>query len=348
MEYIDPNELEFISNIGIFNICIIHIGCGALSKVYLVKSKVTKLTYAVKCISKRNLIKYNLINQIYNGLKCLTAVSHFSIARLISFWQDSTNLYLLSEYIAGGELFSLIKKTHGLTLESTHFYICQIIKFFSKLHSKNIVYRDLKPENILISNNGYIKIIDFDYAKEINENKTYTFVGTPEYMAPEIIRLTGHNIMSDYWSLGVLIYECLTGISPFLNEDPIYLYENILNCKYQLPKGMDNNAKDLIRKLFNLNPKTRMGGISQCFCNIKSHPFMTSITYNTKDFNCQVIKAPFIPEIEDNMDHRNFVSINTKIPDDEDNEDISADIDEEEDDRFKMFEEFNTNLTSST
>lgn len=352
------SDLDFITNIGIFAYLYLSvIGSGTLAKVYLVKHKATHLPYSIKCISKGNLIKYNLINQIYNGLKCLTTISHLSIARLVSVWQDSTTLYLLSEYIPGGELFSLIKKNHGLTLEATHFYIFQIIKFFSKIHSKNIVYRDLKPENILISKNGYIKIIDFDYAKEITDNKTYTFVGTPEYISPEIIRLTGHNIMSDYWSLGVLIYECLTGVSPFLNDDPVYLYENILNCKYQLPKTMNSNVKDLIKQLFNLNPMNRMGGTSHCLYRIKSHPFITSITYDSKEFFCQSIKAPFVPELSDSFDYHYF-NINNSInsANKMSSASSSEDIESEEllmegssgsDDKFKIFEDFNPNLTSS-
>ena len=122
---------------------------------------------------------------------------------------------------------------------------------FEYLHSKNIIYRDLKPENILITKTGYLKLTDFGFAKFLDEGKTYTLCGTPEYLAPEIIMNKGHGKPVDWWTMGVLLYEMLVGIDPFNDEDPMMIYQKIIKGKIYYPNTMDRDAKSLIKSFVN-------------------------------------------------------------------------------------------------
>ena len=129
------------------------------------------------------------------------------------------------------------------------FYIAEVIMALEYLHSKNIVYRDLKPENIIISiqGRGHIKLCDFGFAKRLNkEHKTKTNCGTPTFIAPEILFGKGHSFQVDIWALGVLIYEILTGINPFVGETPLKTYENITRCVYSKPKSLSSNILNLL------------------------------------------------------------------------------------------------------
>ena len=130
---------------------------------------------------------------------------------------------------------------------------------FEYLHSKNIIYRDLKPENILITKTGYLKLTDFGFTKFLDEGKTYTLCGTPEYLAPEIIMNTGHGKPVDWWTMGVLLYEMLVGIDPFNDEDPMMIYQMIIKGKVYYPNSMDRDAKSLIKHLLTEDTTKRFG-----------------------------------------------------------------------------------------
>jgi protein kinase X len=153
--------------------------------------------------------------------------------------QDSKMIYFLLEYIPGGELFTVLRNDGSFPVDQSKFYACQIIAIFDYLHAKNIIYRDLKPENILIGQNGYLKLADFGFAKRLNEGKTFTLCGTPEYLAPEIILNKGHGKPVDWWTLGILTYEMLVGMDPFNDEDPMMVYQKIIKGKIKFPKTID-------------------------------------------------------------------------------------------------------------
>ena len=135
-----------------------------------------------------------------------------------------------------------------------------MVSIFEYLHSKNIVYRDLKPENILIGADGYLKLTDFGFAKVV-EGRTFTLCGTPEYIAPEILKNQGHGKAVDWWTLGVLIYEMIAGIDPFADDDPLVIYQNILKGKLYFPKSFDNYAKSLVKHLLTNDLSKRYGNL---------------------------------------------------------------------------------------
>lgn len=150
---------------------------------------------------------------------------------------------------------------------------------FEYCHSKNIIYRDLKPENLLIADDGYLKLTDFGFAKVV-EGRTYTLCGTPEYLAPEILLNKGHGKAVDWWTLGILIYECNAGIDPFTDEDPMAIYQKILKGKVKFPRNFDKNAKSLVKHLLVADLSKRYGNLKNGANDIKNHRWYAGIDWN--------------------------------------------------------------------
>ena len=174
---------------------------------------------------------------------------------------------MLFEYICGGELFSRLRKDGRFANDVALFYACEIALSLQYLHRMNIVYRDLKPENLLIDKEGHIKITDFGFAKQLTNDRTYTLCGTPEYLAPEIIKgsKVGYGKSVDWWALGILIFEMLSGYPPFYDNEPIGIYKKIVAGIIEFPRFFDVKAKDVIRKLLNPDLNYRLGCDSVIF-----------------------------------------------------------------------------------
>ena len=224
-------------------------------------------------------------------------------------FDDPKYLYFLLEYIPGGELFTLLRKKKMFPLEQAKFYIAHIITIFEYIHSKNIIYRDLKPENILITKSGYLKLTDFGFAKYLDNDKTYTLCGTPEYLAPEIILNKGHGKPVDWWTMGILLYEMLVGIDPFSDDDPMAIYQKIVKGKIHFPKDIDKNAKSLIKHLLNGDTTKRFGCLKNGVKDIATHRFFDK--FNWRNFVYRKMAPPFIPKIGSSNDTSNFI----KYPD---------------------------------
>ena len=184
---------------------------------------------------------------------------------MIDTLQDEINLYLVIDYLPGGELFSLLKKQVFMSEDHSRFYIAEIIAAVETLHSMGIIYRDLKPENILIDKNGHIKLIDFGFAKQIkniHQDRAYTNCGTPGYCAPEVMLDAGHTYKADIWSIGILICEMIGGYTPFQNKheasNPRAIMEKCRSGKLNLPKNLKGNARDLVNQLLTDDPVSRL------------------------------------------------------------------------------------------
>ena len=195
----------------------------------------------------------------------------FLISKLINntfhrLWYTSNEifLYMVFEYVSGGELFSYLRNAGRFSTATSAFYSAEIVSALEYLHARNIVYRDLKPENLLLDKNGHLKITDFGFAKRLTD-RTWTLCGTPEYLAPEIIQSKGHNKAVDWWALGVLIYEMLMGYPPFYDDNPFGIYEKILSGKVEWSRHVDTTAKDLIKKLLVPDRTKRLGNMKACF-----------------------------------------------------------------------------------
>jgi CRP-like cAMP-binding protein len=196
------------------------LGAGTFGRVSLVQHKTTKEVYALKALIKAEVVMHKQQANVVQEKDVMIQSNHPFILRLYTTFKDATKLYMLLEFVQGGELFSVIHtaRSDGVSPASAKFYGAGVLLGLAYLHSKDIAYRDMKPENCLVDKDGYPKVVDFGFAKVIKNTKTYTLCGTPEYLAPEIVLGRGHDKSVDYWAFGILLYEMIAGYSPF--SDP--------------------------------------------------------------------------------------------------------------------------------
>eukprot|EP00924_Labyrinthula_sp_SR-Ha-C_P004553 maker-scaffold_1-snap-gene-4.22-mRNA-1 protein AED:0.00 eAED:0.00 QI:53/1/0.75/1/1/1/4/303/911 len=247
------------------------LGTGAFGRVKLVDHAPSKQTFALKILQKAYIVQFKQHQNVMNEKMVMMRSDHPFILRLQNTFQTKNCLYFLLEYIQGGELFSLLQNQGGaIPLQWAKFYTSNVVSALVYLHKRQIVYRDLKPENLLIDRDGYIRIVDFGFAKRVT-TKTFTLCGTPEYLSPETIQNTGHNRAADYWSLGILVYEMVAGFSPFadLEEDNSEdgdqgagqerVFERILKGNFAFIEGFSSHVRHFIKSLLKRNPRKRLG-----------------------------------------------------------------------------------------
>ncbi|GMG00264.1 unnamed protein product [[Candida] boidinii] len=203
------------------------LGTGSFGRVHLVRSVHNGRYYAIKVLKKAQVMRMKQVEHTNDERRMLKLVEHPFLIRMWGTYQDAKNLFMVMDYIEGGELFSLLRKSQRFPNPVAKFYAAEVTLALEYLHSHNIIYRDLKPENILLDRNGHIKITDFGFAKEV-ETVTWTLCGTPDYIAPEVITTKAYNKSVDWWSLGILIFEMLAGYTPFYDQTPMKTYEKIL------------------------------------------------------------------------------------------------------------------------
>ena len=283
------------------------VGLGSYGRVCLCKKKKSGKVYVMKILKKNDIIKQKQVDHVYSEYTILSKLKHPFIVQLIGVnFEDPKYIYFILEYIQGGELFTLLRSNVTFPVPQTKFYIAHIITIFEYLHSKNIIYRDLKPENILINKNGYLKLTDFGFAKQLDSEKakTYTLCGTPEYLAPEIILNKGHGKAVDWWTLGILLFEMLVGIDPFSDDEPMKTYQKILKGKINFPKEIDKDAKSLIKHLLVQDTTKRYGCLKNGVKDILNHRFFDG--FDWKNFVYLSMEAPYIPQIKNDEDTSNF------------------------------------------
>lgn len=244
-------------------------GKGAFGKVLQVRKLDDNNIYAMKILKKENVIKRNQIEHTKTERRVLGYVHHSFIVSLHYAFQTDAKLYLVLDYCAGGELFFHLGKVGRFREGRAIFYTAEIVLALQYLHSLDVIYRDLKPENVLLDHEGHIKLTDFGLSKEnINErNLARSFCGTPEYLAPEILRRAGHGKPADWWSLGALLYEMLTGMPPFYSRDRDRLFEKILHSKLRFPNHFSDTAVNILTLLMQRNWRKRLGS----YQSSKSH-----------------------------------------------------------------------------
>lgn len=294
------------------------LGKGGYGKVFQVRKTTgtdTGKVFAMKVLKKATIVR-NQKDTAHTKAErnILEAVKHPFIVDLKYAFQTGGKLYLIMEYLSGGELFMHLER-EGIFLEDTaSFYLSEIILALEHLHRQGIIYRDLKPENILLDGHGHVKLTDFGLCKEhIQEGVvTHTFCGTVEYMAPEILMRVGHGKAVDWWSLGALMFDMLTGAPPFTAENRKKTIEKILKGKLNLPAYLTPDARDLIRKLLKRQASQRLGYGYTDAIPIKSHLFFKMCNWD--DVICRKVEPPFKPVLKGEDDVSLFDTRFTKQP----------------------------------
>uniref|UniRef100_A0AAY4CBY5 Ribosomal protein S6 kinase n=1 Tax=Denticeps clupeoides TaxID=299321 RepID=A0AAY4CBY5_9TELE len=288
------------------------LGKGGYGKVFQVR-KVSGVTsgkiFAMKVLKKAMIVR-NAKDTAHTKAErnILEEVKHPFIVDLMYAFQTGGKLYLILEYLSGGELFMQLER-EGIFMEDTAcFYLAEISMALGHLHQKGIIYRDLKPENIMLSNSGHVKLTDFGLCKESihDDTVTHTFCGTIEYMAPEILMRSGHNRAVDWWSLGALMYDMLTGAPPFTGENRKKTIDKILKCKLNLPPYLTQEARDLLKKLLKRNASLRLGGGPGDASEVQTHPFFRHINWD--DLFARKVEPPFKPFLQSADDVSQFDS----------------------------------------
>lgn len=235
-----------------------------LSTTKLVKTQGQKRKYyALKVYSKAALVLKRRVYNVRNEKDILLEVRHPFVVKLLRTFNDAANVYLLLEYLPGGELFTFVRNNSCLPNDVALFYSAEIVLALSHLHSLDVAYRNLSPENVLLTKHGHIKLIDFSSAKIIRgEERSNTSCGALAYMAPEVISGLGHSKAVDWWAFGVLLYEMLVGLPPFYDDDPQKQYTKILTSSVTFPRHIEETAQDLISSLLQVNPASRLGSRS--------------------------------------------------------------------------------------
>ncbi|KAM7280417.1 hypothetical protein ACFE04_007551 [Oxalis oulophora] len=313
---------------------------GAFGRVFLAKKRTTGDLFAIKVLKKADMIRKNAVESILAERDILISVRNPFVVRFFYSFTCRDNLYLVMEYLNGGDLYSLLRNLGCLDEDVARVYIAEVVLALEYLHSLRVVHRDLKPDNLLIAHDGHIKLTDFGLSKvglinstatddlsgpavsvtslltdeepelsaseqQQERRKNRSAVGTPDYLAPEILLGTGHGVTADWWSVGVILFEMIVGIPPFNAEHPQTIFDNILNCKIpwpRVPDEMSHEAHDLIDRLLTEDPYQRLGarGASE----VKQHVFFKDINWDTLARQ----KAAFVPASESADDTSYFTS----------------------------------------
>ncbi|KAI1321619.1 serine/threonine protein kinase, AGC [Mortierella claussenii] len=325
------------------------LGKGDVGKVYLVRQKDTDRLYAMKVLSKKEMIKRNKIKRAFAEQEILATSNHPFIVTLYHSFQSEDYLYLCMEYCMGGEFFRALQTRPGKCLqeEDAKFYAAEVIAALEYLHLMGFIYRDLKPENILLHQTGHIMLTDFDLSKQsspageptvvktgspsmppaidtkscIANLRTNSFVGTEEYIAPEVIKGCGHTSAVDWWTLGILIYEMLFGVTPFKGKDRNATFQAISHRDVQFPdhpgaQPISSLCKSVIRKLLIKDDQLRLGSKAGA-SDVKSHPFFKTTNWAL----LRHLPPPIIPQPSFGADAINFREMQ---------ESVSLDIEGEE------------------
>jgi serum/glucocorticoid-regulated kinase 2 len=281
----DAHQLEITSSNDKINLNAFEplkvLGRGAFGKVIQVRKRDTGKIYAMKILKKTMVFAKKQVDHTKAEREVLSAFQHPFLMGLKFAFQTNARLYLVMEFFRGGELFFHLRKMKRFTEEQSRLFVAEVALALGHLHSLGFIYRDLKPENILMDDNGHLCLTDFGLAKHLNPNEsTHSFVGTPEYLAPEMIEGTGHGKSVDWWCLGIFLYELTVGVTPFYSGNVDEMYHKIVNAKIKFPPRLSEECKDLITKLLIRDPNGRLGASAQDVEAIKAHKFFAGLDWN--------------------------------------------------------------------
>ena len=250
-----------------------ELGAGSFGRVLLVQHKITQAKYAIKAIDKRNTANIQEKPYFRREIEIMYRVHHPNVVKLFGHFEDNNYCYFIMEYIAGGNIYSLVPKSRSISTQQKASIMKDVISAVYFLHHMNpkIVHRDIKPENVLLDKGTVAKLTDFGWSNYMQgDMKRTTVCGTPVYLAPEIINNQGHDEHVDIWCIGVLLFELMAGFSPWQGDDVQTIRYNISRLKIRWPRDMDRDAMDLISKILKYNPEERL-----TLRQMLAHPFFT-------------------------------------------------------------------------
>ncbi|VDK38194.1 unnamed protein product, partial [Taenia asiatica] len=299
------------------------IGQGGFGRVELVRPvKDHSIAFALKRMKKVHIVETKQQDHVHSEKQILMSVDNCFICKLFKTFRDNKFVYMLMEFCPGGELWTVLRDRRTFDDKLTRFSLACVIEAFDYLHHQGIIYRDLKPENMLLTSNGYIKLCDFGFAKRLGpQRKTWTFCGTPEYVAPEVILNKGHDFAADYWSLGILTCELLMGTPPFQASEPIKIYMKALRGieAYDLShhKNISVKAYQFIKRLCRNTPTERLGMGRQGIQEIRNQKYFQGFDWD--GVRNQTLQSPFKPKVNGPCDFSNFdqFPISDELPPDE-------------------------------
>ncbi len=299
-----------LTSIFTFESCILIIG-----KVFLVREIKTAEMFALKVLRKDNIIKRNQVEHTRTERNVLGYVNHPFIVGLKMAFQSKDKLFFVLDYCAGGELFFHLSKVGKFQESRASFYAAEIVLALEYIHQLDIVYRDLKPENVLLDARGHVRLTDFGLSKEgisSSSSGAYSFCGTPEYLAPEILNRQGHGRAVDWWSLGALLFEMLTGLPPFYCRDREKLFEKIRRGHLEYPRSLSHRSTELLRGLLTKDPRRRLGSGEQDATPIKVHSFFAHVDW--AKLSKGETPPPWDPQIHNSLDTSQFDEEFTNMP----------------------------------
>lgn len=278
------------------------LGKGTFGKVMLAKEKGSGQLFAIKVLKKEVILEKEEVTHTLTENTVLQSTDHPFLTSLKYSFQTAELLCFVLEYVNGGELFFHLSREKVFTEDRAKFYAAEITLAINYLHDHSIIYRDLKLENLLLDKEGHVKITDFGLCKQEMSfgTTTTTFCGTPEYLAPEILEDNDYGRSVDWWGLGVVMYEMMCGHLPFYNRNHEVLFDLILHEEIRLPDHLSPSAKDILSKMLDKNPHTRLGGGQRDGREVMEHPFFASIDFD-KLYNKE-LPVPFKPKITSDTD----------------------------------------------
>lgn len=302
-EHVTVEDFEFLKVLG----------RGNFGKVMQVRKKNTDEIFAMKILKKAAIIAKRQVDHTWSERNILAQSQHPFLMKLRWAFQTGAKLYFVLDYYRGGELFFHLKQKRRFSEQEARIIVAEVAMAIGYLHSLDVVYRDLKPENILLDHSGHICLTDFGLSKELSpDQEAFTFCGTPEYLAPEIIQGAGHNKSVDWWSIGILLYELTVGIPPFYSRNVNEMYDKIQHGMLRFPPFLSEDCKSMIVSLLVRDPDKRIGAGHRDIDEIREHAFFRVLDW--QKLYDRDIDPPYKPRVKGKSDTSNFEKLFTNEP----------------------------------
>ncbi|CAE6380661.1 unnamed protein product [Rhizoctonia solani] len=299
-----------LNNYSLKDFRILHtLGTGSFGRVHLACSRHNHRHYAVKVLNKAKVVQQKQVEHTNSERSVLATVRHPFIVNLWGTFQDVNNLFMVMDFVPGGELFTLLRKSRRFPSPVAKFYTAEVVLAIDYLHGHDIIYRDLKPENILLGADGHIKLTDFGFAKLVPDI-TWTLCGTPDYLAPEIVNQKSYNKSVDWYAVGILLYEMLAGAPPFFSEEPnpMRLYERIRAGRIEYPRHFEPGAVDLMRGLLVNDLSLRLGNMIGGSKDVFNHLWFSEVPWER--LANKEVQPPYVPQLGGDGDASQFERYN--------------------------------------